>query len=482
MNVSTIIRLFLILLTTVISVNADSLMASLRQDDIDTITELIKEDPRAVCAPTKLGNLPIHQAAFTGNTEALVELIKNGADVNAGNAEKWSPLHFAIWNNNLKSAQLLISEHAEIDAQTSDGKTPLHLAVYMNNPAAVQILLDNYANTEISDKDGKTPADMIVDTSYQIMDLLVGNGAKIPELIQKPSWSPVKWLTRRSPFSKEKAGLLKEIQVLEECLAESLAVQARLSSELKAEKLPKTEQILESADQTVKTEPEAIAPETAIEISESLADDPQIESDVTVASESLSDDPRSDAMNNLIKELEEKNRALTETLEKKQAELDIALNTNEQMTEQQSKLQWSAMNSEAQMRLLNITLEQVRKEKDALDTSIKNKKHPQYDSSETEASSARIKELEAQISRDQIELNRLEDKLALAEEEVTNLQRRLTQLTDQKATCQVLEKRIAELKKKLSDSEKRSELLLKQLRKTARERQDLELQLKGFSE
>jgi chromosome segregation ATPase len=239
---------------------------------------------------------------------------------------------------------------------------------------------------------------------------------------------------------------------------------------------------LESADQTVKTEPEAIAPETAIEISESLADDPQIESDVTVASESLSDDPRSDAMNNLIKELEEKNRALTETLEKKQAELDIALNTNEQMTEQQSKLQWSAMNSEAQMRLLNITLEQVRKEKDALDTSIKNKKHPQYDSSETEASSARIKELEAQISRDQIELNRLEDKLALAEEEVTNLQRRLTQLTDQKATCQVLEKRIAELKKKLSDSEKRSELLLKQLRKTARERQDLELQLKGFSE
>jgi ankyrin repeat protein len=42
------------------------------------------------------GNLdqtPLHAAAEKGNTKAVKALIKNGADVNAKDHDRWTPLH-----------------------------------------------------------------------------------------------------------------------------------------------------------------------------------------------------------------------------------------------------------------------------------------------------------------------------------------------------------------------------------------------------
>ena len=71
----------------------------------------------------------IHEAARTGNIEAVKQHIAAGADVNAKNDWGWTPLTYAAINDHEEIAELLIAKGADVNAKRDDGKTPLDVAI-----------------------------------------------------------------------------------------------------------------------------------------------------------------------------------------------------------------------------------------------------------------------------------------------------------------------------------------------------------------
>ena len=73
------------------------------------------------------GEPSIHDAAHTGNIEAVKKHLASGADLNTKDSEDGTPLHHAAWNGHKEVAELLIEKGAVVNALGVNG-TPLDMA------------------------------------------------------------------------------------------------------------------------------------------------------------------------------------------------------------------------------------------------------------------------------------------------------------------------------------------------------------------
>jgi len=71
----------------------------------------------------------IHRAARAGHIEAVKKHLGDGTDVNAKNADGWTPLHEAARWGQKEIAELLIAKGADVNAKDEDGWTPLDWAI-----------------------------------------------------------------------------------------------------------------------------------------------------------------------------------------------------------------------------------------------------------------------------------------------------------------------------------------------------------------
>lgn len=87
----------------------------------------------------------------------VIKLIKNGANVNAQDAENYTPLILAAGQAGLEAIiKQLLTHQAQPNMQTRDGRTALmHASIADNIPGAI-LLLEAHANPDISDAFGKT--------------------------------------------------------------------------------------------------------------------------------------------------------------------------------------------------------------------------------------------------------------------------------------------------------------------------------------
>ena len=76
------------------------------------------------CGPS----VDIHDAARTGNIEAVKQHLAAGTDVNAKNDTGMSPLHEATRNGHKEIVELLIAKGANVNAKNGSGETPLDWA------------------------------------------------------------------------------------------------------------------------------------------------------------------------------------------------------------------------------------------------------------------------------------------------------------------------------------------------------------------
>lgn len=104
-----------------------------------------------------MARLNLHEAVWSGNTEAVQNFIAQGVNVNAKIDDFHTLLHVSSITCNLKMAKLLIEAGARdsINARDHEGNTPLSLTIANNGDAEfVKFLIDSGANVHVLNDQG----------------------------------------------------------------------------------------------------------------------------------------------------------------------------------------------------------------------------------------------------------------------------------------------------------------------------------------
>ncbi|MBI4520284.1 MAG: ankyrin repeat domain-containing protein [Gemmatimonadetes bacterium] len=101
---------------------------------------------------------PVADAAMRRDVESVRSLVRQGADVNAAQADGMTALHWAAAHGDAELANLLIQAGANLEAVTRLGShTPLHVATRGTDVAVIRALLDAGANPNATTTTGVTP-------------------------------------------------------------------------------------------------------------------------------------------------------------------------------------------------------------------------------------------------------------------------------------------------------------------------------------
>jgi len=155
-------------------------------------------------------DISIHEAAATGNIQAVKQHLANGADVNAIYSGGWSVLDMALTSKNEEVITLVktsggrsnadksifaasgignieaVKQHlaagADVNAKTKSGLTPLHHAAFYGHMEIAELLIEKGADVKAKDMNGKTPLDEAIKRKHtEIADFLRKHGGKTGE-------------------------------------------------------------------------------------------------------------------------------------------------------------------------------------------------------------------------------------------------------------------------------------------------------------
>lgn len=116
---------------------------------------------------------PLHIAVRWGHSDAILLLLKNGADANKTNRFGSAPLHMYP---SVDIAKQLIEHGAIIDIKDRDDETPLLVNTYKFD--MVKLLIDNGTDVNIRSYSGRTPLHAVIsNNNNDIAKLLIDNGA-----------------------------------------------------------------------------------------------------------------------------------------------------------------------------------------------------------------------------------------------------------------------------------------------------------------
>ncbi|CAK8682660.1 unnamed protein product [Clavelina lepadiformis] len=106
------------------------------------------------------GETPLHLATIRGELPLIMDLIKQGADINVQDYAGWTPLHEACNHGFHDIAKFLLEAGATVNSKGLDNDYPLHDAVINEHVDLVELLLKHGANPLLSNKHGERPLDM----------------------------------------------------------------------------------------------------------------------------------------------------------------------------------------------------------------------------------------------------------------------------------------------------------------------------------
>ncbi|KAJ0001725.1 hypothetical protein NQD34_001521 [Periophthalmus magnuspinnatus] len=159
----------------------EPIFQAIRVGDAARVKALALKPGTNLMLPSKPGWLPIHQAAWYGQTACLKALISvQPGMLNKRAAHGESALLVAVQRDNLDCALILLENGADPDSMNSDKETPLYKACERCNPAMVATLLNHGAAVNLHCIQGWTALqEAVVRNSVEICEMLISAGAKI---------------------------------------------------------------------------------------------------------------------------------------------------------------------------------------------------------------------------------------------------------------------------------------------------------------
>jgi ankyrin repeat protein len=145
--------------------------------DTQRLDELLSADP-SITRQTSEGWTPLHLSAFFGRTDAARRLIDAGADLKAisGNSTGNTPLHAALAGRGDEELILrMLMAGADASTAAVDGYTPLHVAASRGNQRMCDLLIQYRAQPSAKMKDGRTPADIAAERGHDALAAHLGS-------------------------------------------------------------------------------------------------------------------------------------------------------------------------------------------------------------------------------------------------------------------------------------------------------------------
>ena len=106
----------------------------------------------------------LHIASKENNEPEIIDLlVKSGANVNAQDAEGFTPLHMAAIHGNLKIVKKLVDLEADVNIVTTDGKNAAELA-HLNEEMEIEEYLESkmaFSQRTKEKEDDSEPADIL---------------------------------------------------------------------------------------------------------------------------------------------------------------------------------------------------------------------------------------------------------------------------------------------------------------------------------
>ena len=148
----------------------------------------------ASVAPAGAADSPLADAVRAADVAAVGALLRDGADVNAAEADGMTPLHWAAQFDNLDAADLLIRAGAQVSAATRYGFTPLLLACTNGSTAFVERLLGAGADPDSARPGGETALMTAAKTGVPAaIDLLLAHGADVNAREERNGQTALMW-------------------------------------------------------------------------------------------------------------------------------------------------------------------------------------------------------------------------------------------------------------------------------------------------
>ncbi|MDH3224031.1 MAG: ankyrin repeat domain-containing protein, partial [Gemmatimonadota bacterium] len=130
-------------------------------------------------AASPIAESPVADAAQDGDAEAVVDLLRQGADANAAQPDGMTALHWAAVHNDLTIAEALIYAGATVRATTRlGGYTALHLAARSGSGEVARALLTAGADANAMSTTGVSALHFAAEANApEVIDALIAHGA-----------------------------------------------------------------------------------------------------------------------------------------------------------------------------------------------------------------------------------------------------------------------------------------------------------------
>uniref|UniRef100_A0A1A7YMJ7 Ankyrin 2, neuronal n=1 Tax=Iconisemion striatum TaxID=60296 RepID=A0A1A7YMJ7_9TELE len=158
--------------------SSTSFLRAARAGNTDKVLEFLKNGVDiSTCNQNGLNAL--HLAAKEGHKDLVEELLQRGASVDSSTKKGNTALHIASLAGQREVVRLLVNRGADINSQSQNGFTPLYMAAQENHLEVVRYLLENEGNQSIATEDGFTPLAIALQQGHNsVVSLLLEHDTK----------------------------------------------------------------------------------------------------------------------------------------------------------------------------------------------------------------------------------------------------------------------------------------------------------------